>query len=761
MSDGVGVGRPGMGQVPGHPLVQVHEFVEFGRCRVAAAAASPLREVGESIPCRPLHGDEAIDVHGDRYGSQPWRHRRRTTDRLPGPAGSSRRRRCCSSSPRQASAVDRWRSSSTWRYGRRWSTPSFLGLGVAGFVLGETAVVVTLIATVVRRAARVSRGVRDDLERSDAGQDGRRPPGGDRRGCPGPFPSRGHPVGSRASSTSSSARAASPSSRALATRQSQRLGDLAAGTIVIRERQAAAFSQPIVFHPPPGWEPYGAALDVSALSDEGYILVRSFLLRVDDLRPEARAERGADLATAVARPHRRELPGRHAARTVPDHGGRGVPGPPRWPRGRRRPSHPNAAAVTGGARLPRCGRTNSRRPRGARSPGAVVAWRAWPTSTTPPRRRSARKPGRRCCRGSATSSATRPAPTAWPATPGEPSTMPATSSPPPPASGPATSSSPRAAPRPTTWRSTACSTPPAGVVVCPAAEHHAVLHAVEARGGRIVGVDRHGSGRPRCARRRAGRRGRPRVGDDGEQRDRRHRRPRRRRGRSSVTGRRAPWSTPTPCRRCAWLDLADVGRRRRPAVAVGPQVRRAPGRRRARRPRRAHPCGRSCSAAARSAGAAPARRTSPASSAPRRRPTRRRDETRTATVSAHRRAPRPAGRRPRSTPIDGSVETAVADGDRSGKVAGNCHVCIPGVEAETLLVLLEDATSTPRRRRRARPAPRTRATCWPRWASTVRWPGQPPAVARVVEPPTPTSTSRSTPCPRPSSGCGSSREQFA
>lgn len=87
---------------------------------------------------------------------------------------------------------------------------------------------------------------------------------------------------------------------ALATRQSQRLGDLAAGTIVIRERQAAAFSQPIVFQPPPGWEPYGASLDVSRLSDEAYILVRSFLLRIRDLRPAARVERAADLASRVS-----------------------------------------------------------------------------------------------------------------------------------------------------------------------------------------------------------------------------------------------------------------------------------------------------------------------------------------------------------------------------------------------------------------------------------------------------------------------------
>jgi cysteine desulfurase len=42
--------------------------------------------------------------------------------------------------------------------------------------------------------------------------------------------------------------------------------------------------------------------------------------------------------------------------------------------------------------------------------------------------------------------------------------------------------------------------------------------------------------------------------------------------------------------------------------------------------------------------------------------------------------------------IDGLVETAVdpATRDRAGKIAGSCHVCIPGIEAEALLVLLED-----------------------------------------------------------------------
>lgn len=39
--------------------------------------------------------------------------------------------------------------------------------------------------------------------------------------------------------------------------------------------------------------------------------------------------------------------------------------------------------------------------------------------------------------------------------------------------------------------------------------------------------------------------------------------------------------------------------------------------------------------------------------------------------------------------VDGCVETAVEGGDRSGKVAGSCHVCIEGIESEALLFLLE------------------------------------------------------------------------
>jgi len=86
---------------------------------------------------------------------------------------------------------------------------------------------------------------------------------------------------------------------ALATRQSQRLGDLAAGTIVIRERLARHDDRPVAFAPPPGWEPYAAALDVGALRTDVAVLVRAFLLRVADLDPAARRARAEELAGLV------------------------------------------------------------------------------------------------------------------------------------------------------------------------------------------------------------------------------------------------------------------------------------------------------------------------------------------------------------------------------------------------------------------------------------------------------------------------------
>jgi len=43
------------------------------------------------------------------------------------------------------------------------------------------------------------------------------------------------------------------------------------------------------------------------------------------------------------------------------------------------------------------------------------------------------------------------------------------------------------------------------------------------------------------------------------------------------------------------------------------------------------------------------------------------------------------------TAVPDAVETGITGGDRSGRAAGLCHLCFPGVEAEALLFLLDEA----------------------------------------------------------------------
>src|SRR5918998_996359 len=80
----------------------------------------------------------------------------------------------------------------------------------------------------------------------------------------------------------------------------QRLGDLAAGTLVVRERSASTYVAPAWFQPPPGWEQYTAALDVSALDEGVYSLVRAYLLRTTELAANARDHMAVQLAKPVA-----------------------------------------------------------------------------------------------------------------------------------------------------------------------------------------------------------------------------------------------------------------------------------------------------------------------------------------------------------------------------------------------------------------------------------------------------------------------------
>lgn len=72
---------------------------------------------------------------------------------------------------------------------------------------------------------------------------------------------------------------------ALFTRRAQRLGDLAAGTVVIREGRGRRRVQAMRFAAPPGTEEYAARLDVTGLDEPDYLAIRSVLVRAASLPP--------------------------------------------------------------------------------------------------------------------------------------------------------------------------------------------------------------------------------------------------------------------------------------------------------------------------------------------------------------------------------------------------------------------------------------------------------------------------------------------
>lgn len=77
--------------------------------------------------------------------------------------------------------------------------------------------------------------------------------------------------------------------------KNQRLGDLAAGTLVVRERRAALAAPPVA---PGDWAAADryAAWDVSAITPFELVTVRRFLDRRRELDPEARARLARELA---------------------------------------------------------------------------------------------------------------------------------------------------------------------------------------------------------------------------------------------------------------------------------------------------------------------------------------------------------------------------------------------------------------------------------------------------------------------------------
>ena len=82
--------------------------------------------------------------------------------------------------------------------------------------------------------------------------------------------------------------------------RSQRLGDLAAGTMVIIDPRSVPHLPAVPFTPPMGTEVIVAAMDVSKLRPEQERLVRSFLLRVGDLSGPARIDLGQRLAASTS-----------------------------------------------------------------------------------------------------------------------------------------------------------------------------------------------------------------------------------------------------------------------------------------------------------------------------------------------------------------------------------------------------------------------------------------------------------------------------
>jgi uncharacterized RDD family membrane protein YckC len=87
---------------------------------------------------------------------------------------------------------------------------------------------------------------------------------------------------------------------ALCTRRSQRVGDLVAGTFVVRERQGVTDPGAVPFPPPWGYEAYVASLDPSVLGPDGHRRIRSYLLRTPSLTLEARGRLSLAYAEPVA-----------------------------------------------------------------------------------------------------------------------------------------------------------------------------------------------------------------------------------------------------------------------------------------------------------------------------------------------------------------------------------------------------------------------------------------------------------------------------
>ena len=88
----------------------------------------------------------------------------------------------------------------------------------------------------------------------------------------------------------------------------QRLGDMAASTVVVRHRRHHTAENPVVFFAPRGLEQYVASLDVARVGEEEFALVREFLLRAGRLSRDARTAEAMALAEALRKRIGHDLP---------------------------------------------------------------------------------------------------------------------------------------------------------------------------------------------------------------------------------------------------------------------------------------------------------------------------------------------------------------------------------------------------------------------------------------------------------------------
>ena len=153
----------------------------------------------------------------------------------------------------------------------------------------------------------------------------------------------------------------------------QRVGDMAAGALVLRERPGRAL-RPVELLVPPGCEQLVMTLDVGAMSADDYELVRSFLVRWRDFAGQQRVAVAATVAGPLWQRFRHPIPA--------------------WV--------PPTSTVTSRARLPRLSHSGAARtmPRpgttASRQAGPPLAEAVRPAQLLLPWRSRERAPARKC-----------------------------------------------------------------------------------------------------------------------------------------------------------------------------------------------------------------------------------------------------------------------------------------------------------------------------------------------------------------------------